>query len=104
MKKGNIVKWHVKEGDKDSPRDVLCETETDKETLDMESMEEGYGAKIIKGDGTKEIKVGEVIEIIVEEEANNAKFKDYIPSGQGATIAPLNMHSKEKRHENESGS
>lgn len=32
----------------------------DKATVEMECMEEGYLAKIIRGDGEKEIKVGEV--------------------------------------------
>ena len=32
----------------------------DKATVEMECMEEGYLAKIMRGDGAKEIKVGEV--------------------------------------------
>ncbi|KAG6489869.1 hypothetical protein ZIOFF_051150 [Zingiber officinale] len=43
--------------------------ETDKATVEMECMEEGYLAKIIHGDGSKEIKVG-------EEEGDIEKFKD----------------------------
>ncbi|CAJ1950879.1 unnamed protein product [Sphenostylis stenocarpa] len=77
---GNIARWLKKEGDKVSPGEVLCEVETDKATVEMESMEEGYLAKIIRGDGQKEIKVGEVIAITVEDEGDIAKFKDYKPS------------------------
>ena len=33
----------------------------DKATVEMECMEDGYLAKIIRGDGEKEIKVGEVL-------------------------------------------
>ena len=33
----------------------------DKATVEMECMEEGYLAKILKGDGSKEIQVGEVL-------------------------------------------
>ena len=33
----------------------------DKATVEMECMEEGYLAKIVCGDGAKEIKVGEVL-------------------------------------------
>eukprot|EP00262_Sarcandra_glabra_P000633 TRINITY_DN1076_c1_g2_i2.p1 TRINITY_DN1076_c1_g2~~TRINITY_DN1076_c1_g2_i2.p1 ORF type:complete len:381 (-),score=78.87 TRINITY_DN1076_c1_g2_i2:372-1514(-) len=43
----------------------------------MECMEEGYIAKIIHGDGVKDIKVGEVIAITVEEEDALEKFKNY---------------------------
>lgn len=33
----------------------------DKATVEMESMEDGYLAKIVRGDGTQGIKVGEVL-------------------------------------------
>eukprot|EP01018_Ginkgo_biloba_P015450 Gb_34194 [translate_table: standard] len=97
MTEGNIAKWRKKEGDKVSAGDVLCEIETDKATLDMESMEEGYVAKILRGDGTKEIKVGEVIAIMVEDEDDIAKFKDYKAPGQGGAKeeAPTQAPSKE---------
>ncbi|XWS12099.1 hypothetical protein CRYUN_Cryun37aG0061300 [Craigia yunnanensis] len=80
MTEGNIARWLKKEGDKVNPGEVMCEVETDKATVEMECMEEGYLAKIIKGDGSKEIKVGEIIAITVEEEEDIAKFKDYSPS------------------------
>jgi pyruvate dehydrogenase E2 component (dihydrolipoamide acetyltransferase) len=84
MMEGNVVRWLKKEGDKVSPGEVLCEIETDKATVEMECMEEGYLAKIVHGDGAKEIKVGEVIAITVEEEEDIAKFKDYKPSASDA--------------------
>ncbi|KAK4801978.1 hypothetical protein SAY86_000181 [Trapa natans] len=80
MTEGNIARWLKKEGDKITPGEVLCEVETDKATVEMECMEEGYLAKIVKGDGSKEIKVGEVIAITVEEEDDMGKFKDYSPA------------------------
>lgn len=88
MTEGNIARWLKKEGDKVSPGEVLCEVETDKATVEMESMEEGYLAKIIHGDGASSIKVGEVIAITVEEEDDIAKFKDYQPSTSDATPSP----------------
>jgi len=88
MTEGNIAKWLKKEGDKVSPGEVLCEVETDKATVEMECMEEGYLAKIIHGDGAKEIKVGEVIAITVEEEGDIEKLKDYKPSSSAEPVAP----------------
>jgi len=41
MTEGNIVAWHKKEGDKVSPGDLLAEIETDKATMDFESLWEG---------------------------------------------------------------
>ncbi|KAJ4717854.1 Acetyltransferase component of pyruvate dehydrogenase complex [Melia azedarach] len=93
MTEGNIARWLKKEGDKISPGEVLCEVETDKATVEMECMEEGYLAKIIKGDGSKEIKVGEVIAITVEEEEDIGKFKDYTPSTSDAGAAPAKESS-----------
>ncbi|PON47091.1 Dihydrolipoyllysine-residue acetyltransferase component of pyruvate dehydrogenase complex [Parasponia andersonii] len=87
MTEGNIARWLKKEGEKISPGEVLCEVETDKATVEMECMEEGYLAKIIRGDGAKEIKVGEVIAITVEDEEDIAKFKDYTPSASDASSA-----------------
>ncbi|XP_019443516.1 PREDICTED: dihydrolipoyllysine-residue acetyltransferase component 3 of pyruvate dehydrogenase complex, mitochondrial-like isoform X3 [Lupinus angustifolius] len=80
MTEGNIARWLKKEGDKVSTGEVLCEVETDKATVELECMEEGYLAKIVHGDGSKEIKVGEVIAVTVEDEEDIAKFKDYHPS------------------------
>lgn len=41
MTEGNIVAWHKQEGDKVSPGDLLAEIETDKATMDFESLWEG---------------------------------------------------------------
>ncbi|KAJ7965095.1 Acetyltransferase component of pyruvate dehydrogenase complex [Quillaja saponaria] len=89
MTEGNIARWLKKEGDKISTGEVLCEVETDKATVEMECMEEGYLAKIIRGDGAKEIKVGEVIAITVEDEDDISKFKDYQPPASDASAPPV---------------
>ncbi|XP_048635829.1 dihydrolipoyllysine-residue acetyltransferase component 2 of pyruvate dehydrogenase complex, mitochondrial-like [Brassica napus] len=88
MTEGNIARWLKKEGDKVAPGEVLCEVETDKATVEMECMEEGYLAKIVKEEGAKEIQVGEVIAITVEEEEDIQKFKDYTPSSGTPPAAP----------------
>ncbi|KAJ4917964.1 Dihydrolipoyllysine-residue acetyltransferase component 3 of pyruvate dehydrogenase complex [Raphanus sativus] len=88
MTEGNIARWLKKEGDKVAPGEVLCEVETDKATVEMECMEEGYLAKIVKAEGSKEIQVGEVIAITVEDEEDIGKFKDYIPSSPADATPP----------------
>uniref|UniRef100_A0A1J3HE28 Acetyltransferase component of pyruvate dehydrogenase complex n=2 Tax=Noccaea caerulescens TaxID=107243 RepID=A0A1J3HE28_NOCCA len=88
MTEGNIAKWLKKEGDKVAPGEVLCEVETDKATVEMECMEEGYLAKIVKAEGSKEIQVGEVIAITVEDEEDIGKFKDYAPSTTADATPP----------------
>lgn len=88
MTEGNIARWLKKEGEKVSPGEVLCEVETDKATVEMECMEEGYLAKILRGDGSNGIKVGEVIAITVEEEEDIDKFRDYKPVASDAAPEP----------------
>ncbi|KAK9168457.1 hypothetical protein Syun_000597 [Stephania yunnanensis] len=64
---GNITKWRKKEGDKIEVGDVICEIETDKATLEFESLEEGYLAKILAPEGSKDVAVGQPIAITVED-------------------------------------
>ncbi|KAJ9129914.1 hypothetical protein P3X46_035214 [Hevea brasiliensis] len=45
---------------------VICEIETDKATLEFESLEEGYLAKILAPDGSKDVAVGQPIAVTVE--------------------------------------
>ncbi|KAJ3669123.1 hypothetical protein LUZ60_011073 [Juncus effusus] len=79
MNQGNIVKWKKKEGDKIELGDVLCEIETDKATLEFESLEEGYLAKIIAPEGSKDVQVGQPICITVEELDDIKKVQSDIP-------------------------
>jgi pyruvate dehydrogenase E2 component (dihydrolipoamide acetyltransferase) len=88
MTQGNIAKWHKKEGDAVSAGDVLCEIETDKATLEMESMEEGFLAKILVPDGAKDIPVGEAICLMVESKDEIKSIGDYKPSAGGGGEAP----------------
>lgn len=68
MNQGNIVKWRKKEGDKIEVGDILCDIETDKATLEYESLEEGFLAKILAPEGSKDVAVGQPIAITVEDE------------------------------------
>ncbi|KAH9494986.1 hypothetical protein Btru_018325 [Bulinus truncatus] len=67
MTTGDIVKWHKKEGDSVAEQDLLCEIQTDKETIALESSESGILAKIIAPDNTKDIPVGSLIALLVGE-------------------------------------
>jgi len=60
MEMGTIVSWQKKEGDQLSEGDLMCEIETDKATMGFEAPEEGYLAKIILPEGSKDVPVGKV--------------------------------------------
>ncbi|GLT70199.1 hypothetical protein SLA2020_422950 [Shorea laevis] len=81
MSQGNIAKWRKKEGDKIEVGDVLCEIETDKATLEFESLEEGFLAKILVPEGSKDVPVGQPIAITVEDAENIQKIPSSLGSG-----------------------
>ena len=64
MEEGTIAKWLVKKGDSVSPGDVLAEIETDKATIEFETIEEGIVSEILVPVGSQGIKVNEIIAII----------------------------------------
>ena len=63
MEEGTIVKWLKQTGDTISSGDVLCEVETDKATMDYESIQEGTLRAILAEEGSG-VKVGEAIAIV----------------------------------------
>jgi pyruvate dehydrogenase E2 component (dihydrolipoamide acetyltransferase) len=88
MTQGNIAKWRKNEGEEVAAGDVLCEIETDKATLEMESMEDGFLGKILVGDGAKDIPVGQAICLMVESKDELASIGDYKVSAGGGAPAP----------------
>ena len=67
MEEGNLAKWLVKEGDTVSAGDVIAEIETDKATMEVESIDEGTVAKIMVAEGTEGVKVNSVIAVLAED-------------------------------------
>lgn len=84
MTQGNVSEWKKNEGDKINPGDVLADIETDKATMEMESMEEGYLAKILMPAGSQEVEVGTPVAVLVEDESHIAAFANYLPSAAPA--------------------
>ncbi|KAL5139324.1 Dihydrolipoyllysine-residue acetyltransferase component 1 of pyruvate dehydrogenase complex, mitochondrial [Glycine soja] len=85
---GNIAKWRKQEGDKIEVGDILCEIETDKATLEFESLEEGYLAKILAPEGSKEVAVGHPIAITVEDASDIEAIKNSVSSSTNQQKAP----------------
>jgi len=67
MEEGTLAKWHVKEGDAVSSGDVIAEIETDKATMEVESIDEGTVGKIFVAEGSENVKVNTVIAVLLEE-------------------------------------
>jgi pyruvate dehydrogenase E1 component beta subunit len=64
MEEGTLAKWLVKEGDAVKAGDVLAEIETDKATMEFESIDEGTVGRILVPEGSEGVKVGTVIAVL----------------------------------------
>ena len=67
MIEGNLTKWLIKEGDKVASGDVIAEIETDKATMEIETVDEGIVKELLFKEGSESIKVNTPIAIIEEE-------------------------------------
>ena len=67
MEEGTLTKWLVKEGDTIVSGDILAEIETDKATMEVESIDEGVVGKILVSEGSENVKVGTVILQLLED-------------------------------------
>src|SRR5882762_3612880 len=67
MEKGNLAKWLKKEGDEVKAGDVIAEIETDKATMEYESIDDGVLAKIVVPEGTQDVAVNQLIAVLAQE-------------------------------------
>ncbi|XP_014902259.1 dihydrolipoyllysine-residue acetyltransferase component of pyruvate dehydrogenase complex, mitochondrial isoform X1 [Poecilia latipinna] len=88
MTMGTVQRWEKKVGEKLSEGDLLAEIETDKATIGFEVQEEGYLAKILISEGTRDVPLGAPLCIIVEKESDIGAFKDYVETGVGDVSMP----------------
>lgn len=85
MEMGNIISWGVKEGDEVTAGTVLAEIETDKATLAFENQDEGFIARILAPAGSKDVKVGQLVAIIVEDAESIPAFASFSAEGAGSS-------------------
>jgi pyruvate dehydrogenase E1 component beta subunit len=67
MEEGKLAKWLVKVGDTVKSGDVLAEIETDKATMEVESVDEGVVREILVAEGTEGVKVNTPIALVLAE-------------------------------------
>src|SRR5437588_7121662 len=67
MEKGNLTKWHKKEGEAIKSGDVIAEIETDKATMEVEAADEGTLGRILVAEGTNDVAVNTPIAMILGE-------------------------------------
>src|SRR5277367_3707267 len=80
MTEGTVAKWLKKEGDKVASGDVIAEIETDKATMEVEAVDEGVMGKIVVPEGTQNVKVNDVIAVLLGEGEDKSAL-----AGQGGS-------------------
>jgi len=92
MEEGTLAKWLVKEGDTVSSGTVLAEIETDKATMEFESIDEGTVGKILVPEGTENVKVGTVIATLAGEGEDASAAPAPAPAPATKAEAPEDDH------------
>ena len=75
MEEGTLSKWLVKEGDTVTSGDLIAEIETDKATMEVESIDDGTIGKILVREGQEAVKVNEPIAILLLDGENLSDIK-----------------------------
>ena len=75
MEEGTLSKWLVKEGDTVTSGDLIAEIETDKATMEVESIDDGTIGKILVHEGQEAVKVSEPIAILLLDGENLSDIK-----------------------------
>ncbi|KAI5096600.1 dihydrolipoyllysine-residue acetyltransferase component of pyruvate dehydrogenase complex, mitochondrial, partial [Silurus meridionalis] len=88
MTVGTVQRWEKKVGEKLNEGDLLAEIETDKATIGFEVQEEGYLAKIMVPEGTRDVPLGTPLCIMVEKESDIQAFADYVETGMATSPPP----------------
>ncbi|XP_053335038.1 dihydrolipoyllysine-residue acetyltransferase component of pyruvate dehydrogenase complex, mitochondrial [Clarias gariepinus] len=88
MTMGTVQRWEKKVGEKLNEGDLLAEIETDKATIGFEVQEEGYLAKIMVSEGTRDVPLGTPLCIMVEKESDIQAFADYVETGVATSTPP----------------
>ncbi len=88
MTEGTLAKWFKAEGDPVAAGDVIAEIETDKATMELESIEDGTLGKIVVPEGTEGVAVNAVIGLILAEGEDQAALEGADVSSAPAAPTP----------------
>ena len=72
MTEGTLSKWLVKEGDEVKSGDIIAEIETDKATMEVESLDDGFIGRIEVNAGSQGVKVNSRIAVILESDEDES--------------------------------
>ena len=67
METGTLSKWLVAEGDQVRSGDIIAEIDTDKTTMEVETIEDGFIGKLLVPEGAENVQVNATIAILIDE-------------------------------------
>jgi pyruvate dehydrogenase E2 component (dihydrolipoamide acetyltransferase) len=88
MTVGKLAKWLKKEGDEVKSGDILAEIETDKATMEVEAVDEGFIAKILVPDGTEGVPVNTVIAVLSATKGEVVEAPKAAPAPAPVAVTP----------------
>jgi pyruvate dehydrogenase E1 component beta subunit len=103
MTEGNLTKWLVKEGDLIKAGDVIAEIETDKATMEVETVDEGVVEKLLFKEGAQSIPVNSTIAILSSDKNHREENKnphDQLKNNEDTSISDDNIVQKSSLKEN----
>ncbi len=80
MEEGKLAKWFVKEGDSVKAGDIIAEIETDKATMEYESIDDGVVGKLLVSEGQEAIKINAPIAVLLEDGEDKAALANFTPA------------------------
>jgi pyruvate dehydrogenase E1 component beta subunit len=89
METGTLAKWLVAEGDQVLSGDVIAEIETDKTTMEVETIDDGVVGKLLVPAGAENVPVNTVIAILIDD-ADDSKADVAVAEN----VAPENVASE----------
>lgn len=101
MEEGKLAKWLVKEGSRIKPGDVIAEIETDKATMEVESVDEGVVSELLIAEGTEKVKVNTPIAVVsvdgeVKSETPRANGRGAAHATSAADTSPKSAPAKQE--------
>ena len=96
MTEGSLAKWCKNVGDEVKPGDIIAEVETDKATMEVESIDEGILERVLFSDGTEGISVNSLIAILKSKNDTEKDVKAVLEK-HGVSDNPVHVNSSKAK-------
>ena len=90
METGTLAKWLVAEGDQVRSGDVIAEIETDKTTMEVETIDDGVVGKLLVPAGAENVPVNTVIAILIDDAGESIAGASIADVAVAENVAPVN--------------